>query len=303
MSSEENKQELMQIKTNGKGVMLSTIDDMYRFANCVRLSNLAPKSFKTTEQIVIAIQSGAEVDLTPMQSLKSFCVINGVAHLYGDAPLALVLRDGNMEWKKEWMEGEGDERIAYCEVKRKGEPEPVKRWFAVEDAKIAHLWQKQGPWQEYPRRMLQLKARSWAIRDVFPDSLCGATIAEDYIDVDMPEPAHEVTTPRRAHRAEDVTITDTPNPLEELDEFIKKLVDEIAESVNYQINPDEDKDLLLKIIDTFAKEALEDDETDFTKPENFTPDNIARCLNHLGLIGLTNDVLTLVRDPLEVEDK
>jgi hypothetical protein len=299
MSSEENKQELMKIKANGRGVELSSIDEMYRFANCVKLSNLAPSSFKTAEQIVIAIQSGAELGMPPMRSLQSLCVINGQARLYGDAPLALVRQSGKMEFIKEEIEGENEDMAACCEVKRKGDPESSKRWFTVEDAKLAGLWTKTGPWKQYPKRMLQMRARSLALRDVFPDCFGGATIAEEYMGVEAPEPAHEVTTPRRELREDEVTITDA-NPLEGL---ITALVDKIVDWKSYQIEPEWDKELLIKILDVFAKVALEDTETDFTNPESFTTEKIARCLNHLELIGLPDDVLALIPDALEVENE
>ncbi len=297
MSSEENKNELMQIKTNGKGVVLSSIDEMFRFSNCVKISNLAPQSFKTTEQIVIAIQTGAELGMPPMRAMQSLCVINGQARLYGDAPLALVRQSGKMESIEELIEGEGDERVAKCTVKRKGDPDSATRWFSVEDAKLANLWNKAGPWKLYPKRMLQMRARSLALRDIFPDCFGGATIAEEYEGVVMPEPAHEVTTPKRALR--DAVVTDTVNPL---DELIKALVDAVADYATYQIDPDKDKELLIKVIEVFAKEALDDDKTDFSQAKNFTPDNIVRCLKHLELIGLTSDVIALIPDNLSDEE-
>jgi hypothetical protein len=44
---------------------------------------------------------------------------------------------------------------------------------------------KQGPWTNYPKRMLQMRARSWCLRDVYPDVLRGVHVAEEAQD--MPE--------------------------------------------------------------------------------------------------------------------
>jgi hypothetical protein len=44
--------------------------------------------------------------------------------------------------------------------------------------------QKEGPWQTYPRRMLTMRARSWALRDGFADVLRGLSIREEVDDYD-----------------------------------------------------------------------------------------------------------------------
>jgi hypothetical protein len=50
------------------------------------------------------------------------------------------------------------------------------------DAKRAGLWTKAGPWQTYPRRMLQMRARSFALRDAFPDVLKGLISVKEALD-------------------------------------------------------------------------------------------------------------------------
>jgi hypothetical protein len=206
---EENKQ--LPIVANGRGLVLRNIDDMWRFACAVVKSEIAPSGMRKPEQILVAIQTGAELGMGPMRALQSICVINGAARLYGDAPLALVRQSGELEFIKEWID---DDMTAHCETKRKGDPESIERTFSVKDAKVAGLWAKKGPWQQYPKRMLQMRARSLNLRDVFPDAFGGATIAEEYMGA--PEPAYEPDTPRRADRkpAEDVTVSDVANTCE-----------------------------------------------------------------------------------------
>ncbi len=82
----------------------------------------------------------------------------------------------------------GDARQGWCEVTRRGEA-PQRRTFSVADAKRAGLWGKSGPWTQYPDRMLQLRARGFAIRDVFPDALRGVMTREEAEDMPA-EPRH-----------------------------------------------------------------------------------------------------------------
>jgi hypothetical protein len=87
--------------------------------------------------------------------------------------------------------------VAVCVAKRKGR-KPVTAKFSVEDAKRAGLWGKQGPWSAYPKRMLAMRARGFALRDAFPDVLKGlisAEEAQDYPDEAKPRPAAKPANP------------------------------------------------------------------------------------------------------------
>jgi hypothetical protein len=82
----------------------------------------------------------------------------------------------------ETIDGEGDNMVATCTAKRRGYEKPTVVRFSVADAKKAGLWGKSGPWTQYPRRMLQLRARGFALRDAFPDVLKGLVTAEEAQD-------------------------------------------------------------------------------------------------------------------------
>ncbi len=73
-------------------------------------------------------------------------------------------------------------QTATFSAKRKGK-DWVVRSFSMADAVKAKLDKKQGPWQEYPKRMLFHRARSWALRDTFADVLKGLRYFEEERDV------------------------------------------------------------------------------------------------------------------------
>lgn len=176
------------IERTDRGLQLRTLDDTWRFAQYIVKSGLAPSSFKTAEQVIVAIQYGAEVGFSPMQALQSIAVINGKPSMYGDAIPALILGSGLCDGTpKEWLEGEGDKMAAHCEAKRKDSDDPVKRSFSVDDAKKAGLWGKAGPWTQYPKRMLQMRARAFCLRDAFADVLRGMQVREEVEDYSRTE--------------------------------------------------------------------------------------------------------------------
>jgi hypothetical protein len=90
--------------------------------------------------------------------------INGRASMYGDALIGIAHASHMMQDFEETIEGEGEAMQATCRLKRKGVKTEFVRTFSIGDAKLAGLLGK-GPWQSYPKRMLQMRARSWALRD------------------------------------------------------------------------------------------------------------------------------------------
>jgi hypothetical protein len=170
-----------------RGVQLTSLDEMGRFCLGVVKSRLAPKGFDTPEAVMVAVQRGLEIGLSPMQALDSICLINGRPCIYGDAPLAIAMGRPDFADCEETLSGSGDAMEAECTIKRKGRAD-LTRTFSVADAKKAGLWGKAGPWTQYPKRMLQMRARSWALRDAFPDALKGIGIAEEVRDI-PPAPA------------------------------------------------------------------------------------------------------------------
>src|SRR4029077_7308023 len=120
--------------------------------------------------------------LAPMQSLQNISVVNGRPTVWGDAVIGFCRQSPVCKDVVETVSGEGEKMTATCTAIRVGS-EPVVRTFSVDDAKKAGLWGKAGPWQQYPKRMLQMRARGFAVRDAFPDVLRGLITAEEAADI------------------------------------------------------------------------------------------------------------------------
>jgi len=193
------------LATTSRGVQLANMADMFTFAQTVVNSGMAPPAFKTPEAVIVAIQHGMELGLSPMQALHSIAIINGKPGIYGDAALALVkARPDFVDIVETFERGDGDESLlARCVVTRNGQT-PTERTFSVADAKKASLWGKTGPWSQYPKRMLQFRARSFALRDSFPDALKGIGIREEIEDI-RPANVREVAPAPAIHFADDPT--------------------------------------------------------------------------------------------------
>jgi hypothetical protein len=152
------------------------------------------------EKVFTIILHGLEVGLAPTQALANIMMQpNGRCSIWGDGALALVRASGLLaKHVPETVTGDGDDRTATCIVQRKDEPE-ARFTFSMREAKAAGLISRSlgkdgkgtGPWITYPDRMLKMRARGFALRDVFPDVLKGLVTAEeaqDTLDVETGAP-------------------------------------------------------------------------------------------------------------------
>lgn len=179
------------------------IDQVFRLAKAVDAARWAPKSYLLDpkkpdagydlNRIVLGIMHGMELGLTPIAALQSIAVINGIPSIYGDGALAIVQASGLLEdFREEPMveqikAADGTEKARVmgfrCTVKRRGIASFITSTFTLEDAQKADLLSKPGPWQQYRPRMLQMRARAWALRAGFADVLRGVAFAEEAQDI------------------------------------------------------------------------------------------------------------------------
>ncbi len=201
-----------QINAGGPLAALApqTLDEAFRLSQALaRGGDMVPKHFQgQPEQIMAAVMRGMEIGLMPMQALSNIAVINGRASLWGDAIPALMQRAGHQLDCE--VTGDGEDMVATATVLRGDNGQKVVRTFSVADAKKAGLWGKQGPWQTYPKRMLAMRARSWAVRDGAADALMGLQVVEEMQD----SPRMRDVTPREGPNLAQRLAS---NPVEKID--------------------------------------------------------------------------------------
>ncbi len=177
-------------KHEGKTMMATTsyehameprnFKELQELCTLLAASDIVPKDLQhKPANLLIVLMFGREIGLTTAQALQNVMVVNGRPSLWGDAVMGLVLSSSIYEDSKD----EFDEKTmtATFHAKRKGKDWLV-RSFSEADAKKANLWSKAGPWQQYPKRMLFHRARSWALRDSFADVLKGIRYFEEERD-------------------------------------------------------------------------------------------------------------------------
>ena len=256
----ENKQNLIA-GAGIKAIIPRDVNEAWQLAKIIVGSGMVPDSYKgkddnaTGSKVMIGIQKGLEIGLPPMAALSNIMIINNRPVLWGDGALAVIQNSGKYEWHKEWLEGDvgQDNWTAHCEIKRIGQNEPIHRTFSFADAKRAKLTGKPGPWMSYPQRMLQMRARAWAIRDGFADCLSGLSIAEEISD--MPEEKKEADTsflddrptapaPLELEDQSDFDLTYVDDPINKLQTDMEELAEQGVDAVKIVLTADEPEETI-----------------------------------------------------------
>ncbi len=240
-----------------------TFDQLLGLSDILSRSSFVPKCYRGRPQdILVAIMMGGEVGLSPMQALQNIAVINGKPSIYGDALLAIVYQHPDFEGIEEHFDPKT--WTATCTVWRKGVKRPISRSFSREDARIAGLWGKDGPWTSYPKRMLQMRARGFALRDAFPDILRGLITREEAQD--YPAPQGEVAEVRVLDTAPETPQPETADAPEVPEPEPVAVEDE-------DVEPRSAAELRERIRNVRASDAPEDE--DEGEGEEYTPSNAA----------------------------
>jgi len=271
--------------SQGRGLVLNTLDEMWRFALCVCKTELVPKGQGTPEKVIVALQTGLEIGLSPMQSLQGIAVINGKATVMGDTALALMRASDKLEYAKEAYEGTKgtDSWTAVFTSKRKGDIEEHSSRFSVADATLARLWGKAGPWVQYPDRMLMYRAKGFNSRDYWSDVLKGLHLFEEFIG-HAPLANGAAELPTREERAEEV---EQPAVSDALNRVIAAMTELMAPAYKDIDLEDEERakvitvavtDLATRVSDLTPEQADE--------PANWTDELADKCIAELKVSGL-----------------
>lgn len=198
-SKEVAKAKIMEIAVGGEitPIIPHTYQEAHEMALAFCKAGIIPRGLedpkgdnsKTLGMVTTAIMQGLEVGMPPVAAISNIMVVNGRPTIWGDGAVALIHSSGTVEYFREWIEGDEytDTWVAKCCIKRKDQDEPFKGSFSWADAQKAKLPNKPGPWMTYPKRMMQMRARAFAVRDGFADVLKGLKITEEVQDIPVPK--------------------------------------------------------------------------------------------------------------------
>jgi hypothetical protein len=167
-----------------------------KLAGQLAASEIVPKCYRNKpSDLFLCWAKGYQLGISPEQSMDCISVINGKAVMWGDEMLALCMSHPDfVDITEEPTVNSTGTVVSYtCTLKRRGRSDTVSV-FSLDMAKKAGLLAKGGVWNQYPERMLKLRARGFCLRDAFPDALKGIKSreeVEDYIEADYKVVEHK----------------------------------------------------------------------------------------------------------------
>lgn len=189
--------------------------ELLRYCGAMVKSGMVPDRFDKPEKLFGALMYVRSLGLSDA-SIRQVAIIHGTPSIFGDLPLALCQRTGEMEVFEElWFDHEYNEikfenknldKEAYgavCFIRRKGLTKQSFS-FTLDDAKQAGVYpcsKPSMPWAKHTKLMLRFKARSIALKSVFADCISGVQIAEEH-DVSI----HEIDVTPQSRREEEKAI-------------------------------------------------------------------------------------------------
>jgi hypothetical protein len=184
--------ELKNLDTNFKIVSMETAR---RFAEVIVDTNFCPESLvkncnkreNAIINVAIAILSGMELGMSPLNSLRSFCIINGTPTLWGNAKNALAIQSGNLLKIEAEYFGVEHTMDWGCKVTvfRKNPEMSFTADFTMKDAEKAGLLSKNN-WH-YPKKMLYNRAKQTAFNEIFADCYFNIYSTEEIEELPMRE--------------------------------------------------------------------------------------------------------------------
>lgn len=141
-------------------------------ASMLVASGILPNWIDKPEKAIAVALKGREMGVPMMQAFSHIFMVNGrcgvsselqVAQIYKNCPGAKI----------EILES--TDKIARVRASRPAEGEGTVFIFSIEDAQVAGLQAKSGPWRQYPKIMLLWRCLSMMARTKFPDAILGAS--------------------------------------------------------------------------------------------------------------------------------
>ena len=184
--------------------VIATYGSIENFCKVYAQSEHCPTHLKNKPvEIQLMIAYGLCFGLAPFAAIKNVMVLNNIPSLYGDAVTAMCyatrqLRKLQVDIKYtddeipnlEINEKPAKNIIATCNIIREGIEEITTSFSLVEANEAGLLFSKDKygknypkvVWHKYTTRMLAWRAKTYAIREAFPDKLVGLTTFEELID-------------------------------------------------------------------------------------------------------------------------
>jgi len=144
-------------------------EQLMRYADYIHKASLCPRHVKSAADVMLIVQQGTELGLSPMMALQNLYSIDGKVTLPAKIKIAIIKSSPACKY---FRRIHADGESATYDTWRVGQPEPVSLTYTIDQAKSAGLTRKDN-WKNYPAAMLRARVKSQLADDVYEDILAG----------------------------------------------------------------------------------------------------------------------------------
>lgn len=171
-----------------------SLDQAMKLSEYLAKSGLVPDALKgKATDIMVVMMTAHDLGMSVTEGFRAIHVIKGRPTLSAAYRIARTKAHPDIEY---FRLVQSDDARATWEARRKGDMEPTRITFTIEQAKAAGLTAKDN-WRSFPAAMLRARAGS-ALADVIcPDGIYGLPATEEIEDLpDAPHLPRDVTPPQ-----------------------------------------------------------------------------------------------------------
>lgn len=176
---------LETIPIGALGAQITNASQLWNTCQAIASTEMVPERLRNKPAACFAVAMlGMPLGFDFMTSIRRIEMFSGKPSLPGELMLAVLRRQADLVHFAKGHEGKPfeDDYTAWIETQR-GNFRIERSSFSVADAKCAGLWDKKGPWQQYPKAMLFWRAVGIHCREHWSDRMNGlqpTEEAEDY---------------------------------------------------------------------------------------------------------------------------
>lgn len=174
--TEKNEKVINNIVSPTKLSGFNTVEEMKVWADTIIESGLLPDSISEPEQVIVIVQHGRELGLTPHVALNNIHIIAGKP-VVSSSMLGALLKRAGVEWRitQDFVAEEEDRvtsYIFYWKSKITDKVMEAEHSITWKQMTLAGYTSKHN-WNKYPKEMMRARCLSSGVRALFPEILMG----------------------------------------------------------------------------------------------------------------------------------
>lgn len=182
----------------------ANMEDAWRTSELLARASIIPDALRgKPHDVLVAVLTGAELGISPMQALREIYVVKGRPFIASLLRVALIRQSPEC---LAWQLVESTAKKATYRTQRRGDLTPTTMTFTIEEAEASGLLAQNAKYRTDPALMLRRRCAGRLIDEVYPDVIRGVGAREDVEE----EPEVQASGPATVRQLRHIPSTSAP---------------------------------------------------------------------------------------------